>query len=465
MSSPTGLKRRWFGNSFVNLIGGIGAAGVNVLLPAIVARHLTSESFAVWSLALQMMVFVNLLGLGLQTATARAVAHTADSHADGGARLQMIVYASRSIAKKASGVALLVVLVLAAGYPMLFPDVSPDLLGGFRITLVLFGLAAVVQILVLPDMGLFQGLHRNAVFVGVQMGSRLLTVLLVWIGVVTHQPMVVLAVLMASATALSWPVMRLVVNRGVTWAHEIGRTTLDLGLRRELLHYCGSLSVWSLSMLLVNSVGLLIVGRIDILMAGPYAIALAAASVLVGLLGAALTPLMTTAAALHANPVTRKQLPTLLTRATLWVAILLNIGMTLVIALHSQILQFWVGKSFVETTGPILLILVGAHCLRNIAAPYALMLLSTGLHKRALVSAVLEGIANVTASILLGMKWGAIGVACGTLISAVLGVLGTLLLNTGRTPELTPQPLAFSVRAVVLPLLIFMPLHLWLLIH
>jgi hypothetical protein len=64
---------------------------------------------------------------------------------------------------------------------------------------------------------------------------------------------------------------------------------------------------------------------------------------------------------------------------------------------------------------------------------------------------------------MLGLAWGAVGVACGTLVGAVVGVAGTLALNTGRTPELTPRPLAFSLRAVALPLLLFAPLHLYLL--
>ncbi|MGV0985822.1 MAG: hypothetical protein ACOYB2_14825 [Limnohabitans sp.] len=55
------LKTRWFGNALVNLIGGLAAAGVSVLLPALVVKHLSAESFSVWNLALQMVVYVNLL--------------------------------------------------------------------------------------------------------------------------------------------------------------------------------------------------------------------------------------------------------------------------------------------------------------------------------------------------------------------------------------------------------------------
>ena len=91
------------------------------------------------------------------------------------------------------------------------------------------------------------------------------------------------------------------------------------------------------------------------------------------------------------------------------------------------------------------------------------MLLATGLHQRALISAVIEGVANLIASIVFGLLWGALGVACGTLFGAGVGILGTLLLNTRRTPELTPQPLAFALKGIMLPLLMFAPLYLYLL--
>lgn len=453
------LRRRWFGNSVVNLMGGVATAGVNVLLPAIVVKHLDAESFSIWNLALQMGVYVNLLSMGLQTATARAISHASDGNPQQVARLPTIVRAARSISYGASGVAVILAALLVAVYPLLFPSISPALISDFRITLALFGLAAITQILAQVDMGVFQGLHRNAAFVSVQMATRLITVLVVWAGVRTEKPMVILALLMAVSTAMLWPAMRVVLLRAVPWARQVSRSFVDKGLRGELLLYCGTLVVWSVSMLLVNSVGIIIVGRLDFVMAGPYAIAMTGASVIVGLLSAALSPLMTTAAALHATEETRSRLPVLLNRATLGVAIGLNLLVLCIAALHPLILKLWVGPQFIHAAGPMLVVLVGAHCLRNIAAPYSLMLLATGLHRRALLSAIIEGVANLTASILLGIQWGAIGVALGTLIGAAIGVLGTLALNGPQTPELTPEPLRFSAISVALPLFLFAPFH------
>lgn len=454
---------RWFSNSFFNLIGGLATAGVNLLLPAIVVKHLTGESFSVWNLALQMMVYVNLLSLGLQTATARAVAHAGErNEIDGDNKLPTIVRAARSISNRAAGAAFLFVLILVIVYPQLFPGVPVNLVGDFRLTIALFGLSAVIQILPQVDMGVFQGLHRNVVFVSVQMIIRLFTVLIVWVGVRTEQPMTTLAFLMASSMALLGPAMRTVFKRMLYWSIEVNTSPIDKILRQNLLKYCFTLSVWSLSMLLVNTVGIVIVGRFDFLMVGPYAIAMTATSVLVGLLGAFLSPLMTVATSLYSSQATRAELPKLLMRSTVLVLVGLNLIFAIIMVLHDYILRLWVGESFVESTGPILLVLIGGHCLRNIAAPYALMLLATGQHQKALISALLEGISNLIASIVFGVIWGAMGVAFGTVVGAIIGIVGTLSLNMARTPDLTPKPVKFIFNGILLPQLVVLPIYVYL---
>lgn len=437
-------------------MGGLAAAGVNVLLIAILAHRLSPESFSIWNLSLQMMVYINILTIGLQTATARCVA---DANQVDEMRLPVIVHAARSIARLASCVAVLAVLLLVVLYPIMFPSIPVEMVDDFRIVLTLFGLASVTQIMSQVEMGVFQGLHRNAVFVGVQILVRILTVLAVWIAVELKQSIIVLAASMAAATASLFPAIRMVFMRALPWSSCVAQVVLDLCCRRELLSYCGSLSVWSVCMLLVNSVGIILVGRWDYNMTGAYAIAMTGATVLAGLVGAVMSPLLTTTAALYSNKKTRLQLPALLIHSTLSVSVSLNLLALFVVVTHAWIVRLWVGESFVMSAGPLLIILVGAHCLRNIGAPYALMLLATGLHKRALVSAVFEGFATLVASIIFGSQWGAMGVAFGSLVGSVIGIVGVFAMNAHRTPELTPQPKRIAFGSALLPTLIFSPLH------
>jgi len=458
-----GLKRRWFGNSLTNVAGGLGTAATNLLLPAIVAKYLDRGEFSLWSLALQIIVYVHLMGLGLRLATARAVSFAGDAGTDASLRNTVIARTAHSIGNKAAAVAVLFVAVLVVTCPLLFPSVPRTSITEFRIVLGSFGLVGIAQILSQPDMGVFQGLHRYIGFVGPKMSAQILGVLLVWLGVQAHQPIAVLAALMAAGMALIWPVMRLAVLRAVPWGRQIASAAVDKKCRKELLQYCAAFSVMSVSMLVVNTAGVLIVGRMDFQMTGAYAVAMTAATVPVGLLAAALSPLLTAASAMYAQSETRARLPKLTTITTVVTAVGLSLFLAGIELLYPQILRLWVGERFVNTAGPLLVTLVAAHCLRNVAAPYSLMLLAAGLHRRALYTAVLEGAVNLVASVALGIQYGALGVAFGTLIGAVVGLFGCLAFNTGRTPEITPRPIRFSLMAVTLPILIFLPLHLYLL--
>lgn len=463
MVADGSLGRRWFGNSVVNLFGGLGTAGLNILLPGVVARYLSADAFSVWSLALQIIIYVNLLGLGLQTATARAIAFATDTGGSAAADRPLIVRAARSISHIGAGLAVVVVVVLVLVYPLLFPSVPSRLASEFRTVLALFGITAVFQILAQADMGVFQGLHRYVAFVGPQTATRALAVLLVWVGVQTHQPIDILALLMAGSLVLLWPTVRTALVKWVPWVRKAGSAALDKTRRRDLVKYCAALSVMSVSMLVVNSAGLLVVGRLDFHMTGAYAIAMTAATVPVGILGAALTPLITTAAAMYAQPQTRSRIPGLVLRSTIVVSVGLNLFFAGVVVLHAEILHLWVGDAFVGTASALMVILVGAHCLRNIAAPYSVLLIAAGLHTRALYTAVFEGVINLVASIMLGIYYGAIGVAMGTLVGSAVGVIGAFAFNTMHTPDLTPHPVVFTVKAILLPLLLLAPLQVYVL--
>lgn len=453
------LSRLWLSNSLVNLVGGLSTAVANVLLPAVVVHRLSAEEFSAWNMALQIVAYVNLLSFGLQTATARAVAHATGSLQESES-ICVILQAARSIAYAAAFLALLAVAILVALYPLAFPAIPPALLPDFRLALFAFGIAAVLQIPAQAEMGLFQGLHRNRIFVSAQSLIRGVSVFLVWLGSIMEKSFVTLALLMAVATSLLWPVMRAASRHLLSSRGQEKTRSVDRKIARELLIYCATLSVWSVSMLLVNSAGIVVVGRFDFQMVGPYAIAMTAVSVLVGLMTAALSPLMTGAASLHGQESTRPGLAPLLSQATLGVTVAMNIIVALSLGLHEPALKLWVGPDLAPAAGPLLLVLVAAHCLRNLAAPYSMLLIATGLHRRALVSAVLEGVANLTASVLLGMELGAIGVALGSLVGAIVGLLASLCMNLTRTPLLVPNPLSFASRSILLPMALFAPVHL-----
>jgi O-antigen/teichoic acid export membrane protein len=104
-------------------------------------------------------------------------------------------------------------------------------------------------------------------------------------------------------------------------------------------------------------------------------------------------------------------------------------------------------------------VLVVANIVRQLAYPYALMVVGLGQQRYATVSPVLEAIINLVCSVLLARRYGAIGAAAGTLIGSVAGVLAHLFISIPRTQgAVRVSRLRLLRDGVARPLLSFLPL-------
>jgi O-antigen/teichoic acid export membrane protein len=104
------------------------------------------------------------------------------------------------------------------------------------------------------------------------------------------------------------------------------------------------------------------------------------------------------------------------------------------------ILRLWVGEQYALHTLPYLRILVAANIIRNLCAPYATVIVATDRQAAAIAAAVSEAVVNLGSSIYLAGRFGAIGVAIGT----VIGAFVSIALHFGVTMRLTHGTLAIS---------------------
>jgi O-antigen/teichoic acid export membrane protein len=104
------------------------------------------------------------------------------------------------------------------------------------------------------------------------------------------------------------------------------------------------------------------------------------------------------------------------------------------------ILSFWVGPTYALHTLAYLRILVLANVIRNLCAPYATLICGIGRQGAATASAVSEAIVNLGSSIYLASRFGAIGVAIGTVLGSIVGVS----LHFAITMQFTQRTLAIS---------------------
>jgi O-antigen/teichoic acid export membrane protein len=147
----------------------------------------------------------------------------------------------------------------------------------------------------------------------------------------------------------------------------------------------------------------------------------------------------------------------LVTATRLSTALLSMLGIPLLF-LGFPLLRIWVGVVYASHALVYLEVLVAANVVRQLAYPYALMVVGLGQQRFATVSPVLEAVVNLVTSILLARRFGAIGVAAGTLIGAFAGVLAHVAVSMPRTQAaVAVERLRLLRKGVARPLLSFLP--------
>jgi O-antigen/teichoic acid export membrane protein len=175
------------------------------------------------------------------------------------------------------------------------------------------------------------------------------------------------------------------------------------------------------------------------------------------IMSAVLNPLMPASSALstHRSAVQMGELVAKVTRYS--TLILLLTGLPLIVFGY-PILRLWVGEQYALHTLPYLRILVAANIIRNLCAPYATMIVATDRQSAAIAAAVSEAVVNLGSSIYFASRFGAIGVAIGTVIGAFVSVG----LHFGVTMRFTHRTLAISrlqlfIKGMLRPAIIAIP--------
>lgn len=447
--SSASLRSLFLKNAVANVLGGASAAVFNLLLPALAARHLTQLEFSVWTLALQIIVYVQVLGFGLQTVISYSVAR---SGATGNLDAQReSIRAGLSLAGYFAAAASLVVALLVAVYPPVFDNVPAALTNEFRASIVILGLSAAFQILALVPAGLFFGLHQNSIPVLAQVLVRMISLLILWGAISLHASLLVMATVLAVCSALLVPANFLAAGR---WGgHLIRPLAPKNGARvRDMFNACAGLAVWNIAMLLVNGVDVVLVGHFDFAHVAAFALAATAVTIFVGVLQAGLNPLVALGARLHAKQSEQGGLEPLLVKTSMYCAVFLLVSLVAFSIVGSDAVRLWIGSRYADDVQPLLWLLLLAQAVRNVMAPYAVLLVAVGLQRKALLPAMIEGCVNACASIVLGANMGARGVAYGTLIGAVAGIVASLVMVVGNTEALVSSRKVFMKKILVFPM-------------
>lgn len=439
------------------MLGGTSAALVSFCVPPILARSLPNNEYEIWNLALPIVSYVVLFGTGIHLATAKFI-----SQADGASTAEdraRTVRAALTLALFGAGLAFSAVFAISNFYPRLYPGLSGEMLASLRTNLMWIGSAAAFQILALVPLGIFTGHQQNACYVSAQVFSRVLTLALIWGLASLGAGVSALAIAYSISTALVVPAAFGMLWRVHPQLVRAFALPADFARLRRMLAYCGSFSLWTLAELFVSSLDLALVGLFALASVNPYAIALSLIGVFNGLLHALVSPMLPGVSALANSEEGRKHLPALLRKASLWTGLATQSALIGFLAIGHGFISLYTPR-YADSAFPILAVLLVASNLRLISLPYSIFLLSTALHSKAIPAILAEALTNLAASVLLGMKYGALGVALGTLAGAVVSALTFCLIAFPSTPHLVPSTRSLLWNAVLKPFLLLSPLHL-----
>ena len=452
MVSTKSSKRNYLTDSVAStlrtLIAGLTALVVNPF----VIRSLSDREYSGWTLALSIGAYIPFAETGVGTAVMRFIAPDRTGSSDS----TNTFLASALLFATVAGVVVIALVGCLVGFTsVLFGKAPQSLHSDLRVAAGLCMISGFFGLWTSVANGYFAAQHQTVTSALVSVAVAVLTGFsLVYVSHRFHSIPALAATIAASGLLQAAALLALLrLKSGKQSLNPFRANRKALG---SIWSHCLGTGWWSFSMLLIGGLDLFVVARIDFANVGSYGIAVRLVGLVVGLLVAATTPLITiasrTAAANDSEAVSRLVLRS--TRLT-------NSGNALFIGVlfsaAPAIIRLYAGEKYVHTGSVLLRLLLIGHMVRQMGGSLGLVMVATGEHRKAVLPPVAEGITNLVVSITLGSLIGAAGVAIGTIAGAVVSLV---LYNLVVFPKFTAfhiRPKRFVIEGVLPSLLIFAP--------
>lgn len=441
-------------NATSNLVAGGASAMLAIVLPHYFVRCFRPAEFSLWVLVLQLAAYVNFLNFGLQTAIGRYVAYALGR--EDRTQAEQILSAGLQMLTALAGLGICVIAIVAWLLPIIFRKIDPALISTARIMLFWTGGAMTIGLPFSAFAGVFIGLQRNEVpAVSALVSKGFMALALIWVGEHTHN-LISAAHVFFEATVAGY-LLQYVWFRHACRSWRVSPLSWFRNAHRELISYCASLTVWSVGMLLVGGLDITVVGIFDFKDVGAYGVSASVAALFIGFFNSVTSPLLQVFAKCHA----RQRIDAILNllHFTSWLVAVLSLALGCWIVLPSrEIFSLWVGPGLAFVGVRVFAVLVLANVIRMLAAPYANYLIAAGMQRRVYLSPLAEGITNLLVSLAAAHRFGAIGVAWGTVAGGVMGIAANYAYNFARTLPTNFSILEFFASNIGYPLLAVSPM-------
>jgi len=427
---------------------------VALVLPAYLTHHLRVKTYAAWVLILQLAAYVSYLDLGIQTAVAKFVAEydARGDHAGAGRHAR----AGFTLMVLAGILGLVFTSVLAWQVPRLFSTMPANLFHDVRISVILVGYSLSFTLVCSVYSAVFLGLQRYWIPMTISIVNRVSFAATVLTVVALHGNLAAMGVAVALVNVLIG-LLQLSAWRRRASHVQISIGFVDYRVLKNMARYCSLQSISVIGMLCVAGFDVTIVGHYDYVQTACYSIATTPTNFLLLIISSLIGPLLPASSAMSAQR-SASELGDFLARTTRFcTGALLLTGLPLIVC-GFPVLRLWVGSANALHTLRYLRILVFANVIRNLCLPYTTMICGTDRQGAATAAAVTEAVVNMGSSVYLASRFGAIGVALGT----VFGSFVSVLLHFAISMHFTQQTLAISrsrlfLRGLLQPAIIAIP--------
>lgn len=427
---------------------------VALVLPAYLTHHLPVTTYAAWVLILQLAAYVSYLDLGIQTGVSKFVAEFEARGDEAGAGR----YASAGLVLMilAGTLGVILTLLLAWQVPQLFATMPSNLYRDVRLSVILVGSSLSFGLVCAVYSAVFLGLQRYWIPMTISIVNRASYACIVLVVVALHGNLTAMGIAVA-AVNIATGLLQVIAWRKKGSNIRVSVRLMDVPVLKTVVRYCSLQSILTAAMLCITGLDITIVGHYDYVQTAYYSIATLPTSFVLLIISSMVNPLMPASSAMSArrSPSEMGDFLAMITRYS--TVILLLTGLPLMVC-GFPILRVWVGPVYALHTLQYLRVLVFANVIRNLCAPYATMICATGRQGAAAISAVSEAVVNLGSSIYLASRFGAIGVALGTVLGSVVGVS----LHFAISMHLTHETLAISrlrlfVKGLLRPAIVAIP--------
>jgi len=429
---------------------------VALVLPPLLVHRMMPAEYSAWVLILQISGYINLLDLGLQTAVGKFVAEY-DAKGDRLAAAKTLS-SSFAILCASASIGAIPIGVIAWQVPRVFHQMPGALVPDVRTGILSIGLSTVFALPFGTFLAVFTGLQRYGIPTLVAMASKGLSSAGLVVLLLMHGTLVQLAFLLAAFNIATAIAQFFAWERYAKNAVGFSLRLADRKSALRLMKYGMVLSIWSVAMLFISGLDLIIVGHYDFRNTGYYAIASSVTNFMVLVIGSVFSPLLPAISALQVAR-TSEQIGEMVVKTTRYCTLLVVLICVPLVLGASPLLQLWVGKDYALHSAVFLQILVLGNAVRQLGLPYSLAVVGTGRQHLATLAAVAEASVNVLLSLFLAKRIGAIGVAIGTLVGALVSIGMHLFVSMKLTASIISMPRRrFVSTGLFRPLLSLCPL-------